>query len=211
MLNHYRSPYPNYIHQLFITPSKHLYVLKDKRLKWQSKALEVKLDGIEDVEREHLVHYVLADHTSAAFYAEVGTSKTLVHPTEFLTRAWSQKPDFFFHGIPENLIVPTAVSKKYPNVEGWLQQLGVRIVPPPSGFYAGIHQVKNWEKDVANHISFHEYLEKTPCTLEVLRSKNLRMLEMANDSQINRPGIRMTRKQLWELPVEGRPPLRVMA
>ena len=40
MLNHYRSPYPNYIHQLFITPSKHLYVLKDKRLKWQSKALE---------------------------------------------------------------------------------------------------------------------------------------------------------------------------
>ena len=88
MLNHYRSPYPNYIHQLFITPSKHLYVLKDKRLKWQSKALEVKLDGIEDVEREHLVHYVLADHTSAAFYAEVGTSKPLVNPADFLTRAW---------------------------------------------------------------------------------------------------------------------------
>ncbi|MBS0597124.1 MAG: hypothetical protein JSR92_07200 [Proteobacteria bacterium] len=106
--------------------------------------------------------------------------------------------------------MPTAVSKKYPNVEGWLQQLGVRIVLPPSGFYAGIHQVKNWEKDVANHISFHEYLEKTPCTMEVLRSKSLRMLEMANDSQINRPGIRMTRKQLWEMPVAGRPPLRVM-
>ena len=171
----------------------------------------MKLDGIEDVEREHLVHYVLADHTSAAFYAEVGTSKTLVNPADFLTRAWSQKPDFFFQGIPENLVVPTAVSKKYPEVSDWLKQLDVRIVPPASGFYAGIHQVKNWEKDVANHISFHEYLEKAPCTLEVLCSKTLRMLEMANDSQINRPGIRMTRKQLWEMPVEGRPPLRVMA
>ena len=105
MLNHYRSPYPNYIHQLFITPSKHLYVLKDKRLKWQSKALEVKLDGIEDVEREHLVHYVLADHTSAAFYAEVGTSKTLVNPADFLTRAWSQKPDFFFAN-PYQVVTP---------------------------------------------------------------------------------------------------------
>lgn len=47
MINRYRSPYPNYIHQLFITPSKHLYALKDRRLKWQDKAMEVKLDKIE--------------------------------------------------------------------------------------------------------------------------------------------------------------------
>ena len=210
MLNHYSSPYPNYIHQLFITPSRHLYILKDKRLKWQSKAMEVKLERIEEVEREHLVHYVLADHRSAAFYAELGTSKTLMEPTEFLTRAWSRKPDYFFHGIPENLIVPTAVSNKYPEIGDWLEQLDVRIVPPPSGFYAGIHQVKNWEKNVASTICFHDYLEKTPCTMEVLRSKTMRMLEMANDNPINRPGIHMTRKQLWEMPVEGRPPVRVM-
>lgn len=123
MINHYSSPYPNYIHQLFITPSKHLYVLKDKPMKWQSKALEVKLDGVEDAEREHLIHYVLADHTSAAFYAEVGTSKTLVSPTEFLMRAWSQKPDFFFHGIPENVIVPAAC-RKVPECRRLAQTIG---------------------------------------------------------------------------------------
>jgi hypothetical protein len=211
MLNRYSSPYPNYIHQLFITPSKHLYVLKDKRLKWQTKAMEVKLDGLEESEREHVVHYILADHTSAAFYAELATSKTLMNPTEFLTRAWSHKPEFFFHGVPENLIVPTAVTGKYQKVEDWLKQLNVRIVPPPSGFYAGIHQVRNWEKDVASAISFHDYLEKTPCTMDVLRSKTKQILEMANDSQINRPGIRMTRRQLWEMPVEGRPPVRILA
>ncbi|MEW7980905.1 MAG: hypothetical protein AB2813_14230 [Candidatus Sedimenticola endophacoides] len=44
MINRYSSPYPNYIHQLFVTPSKHLYVLKDRRLKWQDKAMEVQLD-----------------------------------------------------------------------------------------------------------------------------------------------------------------------
>jgi hypothetical protein len=144
MLNRYVSPYPNYIHQLFITPSKHLYILKDGRLKWQNKAMEVKLEGIEESEREHVVHYILADHTSAAFYAETATSRTLVDPTTFLRKAWLQKPDFFFHGIPENLTVPTAVLNKYPELEDWLTGQNVRIVPPSSGFYAGIHQVRNW-------------------------------------------------------------------
>ncbi len=211
MINHYRSPYPNYIHQLFITPSKHLYALKDRRLKWQDKAMEVKLDKIEEADKEHAVHYIVADHTSAAFYAELRTSKTLMTPSEFLTRAWKEKPDFFFHGIPEYMIVPTAVSNKYPEIVGWLEQLDVGLVPPSSGFQAGIHQVRNWEKDVANSISFHSYFEKTPCTLDNISVNIAKALQMANDSEINRPGIRMTRKQLWAMPVEGRPAIRVLA
>jgi hypothetical protein len=47
--------------------------------------------------------------------------------------------------------------------------------------------------------------------MDVLRSETLRMLQMANDSQINRPGIRMSRRQLWEMSVEGRPPIRLLA
>lgn len=210
MINRYSSPYPNYIHQLFVTPSKHLYVLKDRRLKWQDKAMEVQLDKVEDADKEHVVHYIVADHTSAAFYAELRTSKTLISPSEFLTRAWAKKPDFFFHGLPEQLIVPAAVSNKYPEINDWLEHLHVGLVPPPSGFYAGVHQVRNWEKDVANTVSFHDYLEKTPCTLDNLRPSIARTLQMANDSEINRPGIRMTRRQLWEMPIEGRPPIRVM-
>lgn len=210
MINRYSSPYPNYIHQLFVTPSKHLYVLKDRRLKWQDKAMEVQLDKVEEADKEHVVHYIVADHTSAAFYAELRTSKTLISPSEFLTRAWAKKTDFFFHGLPEQLIVPAAVSNKYPEINDWLEHLLVGLVPPPSGFYAGVHQVRNWEKDVANTISFHDYLEKTPCTLENLRPSIARALQMANDSEINRPGIRMTRKRLWEMPIEGRPPIRVM-
>jgi hypothetical protein len=210
MINRYRSPYPNYIHQLFITPSKHLYALKDRRLKWQDKAMEVRLDKIEEAGKEHVVHYIVADHTSAAFYAELRTNKTLMTPMEFLTRAWKEKTDFFFHGVPEHVIVPTAVLNRYPEVHGWLKQLGVSLVPPSSGFQAGIHQVRNWEKDVANSISFHSYFEKAPCTLDNVSVKLAKALQMANDGEINRPGVRMSRKQLWEMPVENRPPIRYM-
>jgi hypothetical protein len=208
MLNRYRSPYRNYIHQLFVTPSKHLYVLKDGRLKWQDKAMDVALDRIEASDREHLVHYIVADHASSAFYAEVLTNKTLIAPEEFLTRAWSSKPDFFFEGIPEYLVVPTVVLKKHPTTAQFLAQLDVEDVAPSSGFYAGVHQVRNWEKEIANTIGFHNFREASPCTLAALSQYITRMLDHANGREINRPGIRMTRKELWEQPTAGRPELR---
>lgn len=208
MINRYSSPYPNYIHQLFVTPSRHLHVLKDGRLKWQDKAIEVKLGNLEQSEKEHVVHYILADHTSAAFYAELRTSKSLLPPEEFLKRAWSPKSDFFFKGIPEHLIVPAGILSKYPEVKELLGQLNVGLVPPSSGFYAGVHQVRNWEKDVASTMSFHDYVEKTPCTLESIAPRIAQSLVMANEREINRMGVRMTRRQLWEMPVVGQPPLR---
>jgi hypothetical protein len=210
MLQHYSSPFRNFVHQLFITPSKHLYVLKDGRLKWQDKAMDVALEKIEASERVHVVHYVVADHTSSAFYAEMHTSKALTSPQDFLTRAWSTKPDFFFRGIPQNIIVPTLVLQRFPELNGFLDQLEVGNVPPTSGFQAGIHQVRNWEKDIAMALSFHTYLEKTPCTMANLAPGLSRLLIQANDRQINRPGIRMTRKQLWEMPVDDQPALRTM-
>jgi hypothetical protein len=210
MLNHYRSPYPNYIHQLFITPSKHLYVLKDRRLKWQSKAMEVKLEGIEQADKEHVVHYIIADHTSAAFYAEVRTSRSLIEPSEFLIRAWRKKNDFFFHGIPEHVIVPNAISSKYPDLNAWLEQMQIGIVPPSSGFYAGIHQVRNWEKSFSAVMSFHEYLEKEPLTLDNMDACIAQTLQLANSREVNRGSNRLNRKQLWEMAVENRPPTRLM-
>ena len=58
----------------------------------------------------------MANYTSAAaFYAEMRTNKTLMTPIEFLMRAWKKsETDFFFHGVPEHVIVPTAVFSKIP-------------------------------------------------------------------------------------------------
>lgn len=44
-------------------------------------------------------------------------------------------------------------------------QLGVGLVPPSGGVYAGVHQVLNRQKDIASAVSFYEYLEKAPCAL----------------------------------------------
>ena len=209
MIN-YQSPYPNYIHQLFITPSKHLYVLKDQRLKWQDKAMDTKLEKIEKADKEHVIYYIVADHYSSAFYTELRTNKTLLSPIEFLIRAWKKKSENFFHGVPGQLIVPTTVSKKYPEIKNWLQQLNVGIVPPDSGFYAGIHQVRNWEKEVAGIISFHKFLKKTPCMLNDLYAEIPKTLQRANERELNRFGNRLTRKQLWGKSIEGRPPIRAI-
>lgn len=113
-MNRYHSPYPNYVRQLFVTPSKHLYILRDGQLKWQKKAMEITLQGSEKSDREHVIYYLLADHNSAAFYAEVHTSMTFQDPIDFLKRAWSKKKDFFFYGLPENLMLPAVVSARYP-------------------------------------------------------------------------------------------------
>lgn len=205
MMQSYSSPYPNYLHQLFITPSKHLHVLKDGRLKWQDKAMDVALEGIDKSDRENIVHYIVSDHTSSAFYAEMHTSRSLVSPKDFLIRAWSEKPNFFFCGVPKHLVVPAVVMGKFPEVGDFLDRQGVIHFPPSSGFYAGVHQVRNWEKDVASVVSFHNYLEKTPCTAANIAPGLARALEFANDREINRPGVRLSRKQLWCLPVEGKP------
>ena len=65
--------------------------------------MEVQLDKVEEADKEHVVHYIVADHTAAAFYAELRTSKTLISPSEFLTRSWAKKTDFFVCVRPTHL------------------------------------------------------------------------------------------------------------
>ena len=208
-LNRYHSPYPNYVHQLFVTPSKHLYVLRDGQLKWQKKAMEITLHGLEKSDREHVIYYLLADHNSAAFYAEVQTSKTCPEPIDFLKRAWSKKEDFFFYGLPENLMLPAVVSARHPEIRPYLDSINVGNFPPPSGFAAGIHHIRNWEKDIVSAVQFDTFLTKTPCTLESL-SKSIRYaLVHSNDQEINRPGVHQSRREIWENPHSGKPALRL--
>lgn len=170
--------------------------------------MDVKLDKIEATDKEHVIYYIIADHYSSAFYTELRTNRTLLSPIEFLICAWKKKPDFFFHGVPEHLIVPATVSKKYPEIKNWLQQQKVGIVPPSSGFYAGVQQVKNWEKEVAGIISYHNFSKKTPCTLDDLYTEIPKTLQRANNREINRLGTCLTRKQLWEMLAEDRPSIQ---
>lgn len=171
--------------------------------------MEITLQGLEKSDREHVIYYLLADHNSAAFYAEVHTSKTFQDPIDFLKRAWSKKEDFFFYGLPENLMLPAVVSARYPEIEPYLDSIKVGNFPPPSGFAAGIHHIKNWEKDIVSAVQFDTFLTKAPCTLESL-SKSIRYaLVHGNEQEINRPGVHLSRREIWENPQSGKPALRL--
>ena len=210
LLTRYQSPYPNYAHQLFVTPSKHLMVLKDGRLRYQSKPVEVSLGAVSTTPREHLVHYIVADHTSSAFYAETRSGRSLQSAVEFLKRAWQKKEGFFFHGIPEVLSVPAAVAETFPDVLPWLASLGVRAFAPTSGFQAGVHQVRNWDNDLAAAASVHEYLNGVSVDLSALEQIISATLKRSNEALLSRSAQKMTRRELWESPRNAWPPIRLL-
>lgn len=208
LLTRYSSPYPNYAHLLFVTPSKHLMVLKDGRLKEQAKAVDVNLENVASAAREHLVHYIVADHTSSAFYAEVHSSRKLQSPVAFLRRAWQRKEAHFFYGVPEVLSVPAAVARTFPELEPWLARLGVRALAPTSGFAAGVTHVRNWEKDLAASAFAHEYLHRTPVTLSMVDQLASSTVQRSNQAVLGRGALKQTRQALWESPRTGFPPIR---
>jgi hypothetical protein len=208
LINTYSSPYRNYLHQLFVTPSKHLYLLNDGRLKWQKKALEVTLKNVDQPDKEHVIYYLVADHHSSAFYAEVLTAKTQCDPIEFLKRAWQKKSNFFFSGFPEKLMLPTGVHEKYPELIAYAQSNDVSCLAPPSGFAAGIHQIRNWEKDIASAVRFETFSAKKQPTLAGLAKSIRYALNSANDQVISRPGLHLSRRALWERADSVTPPLR---
>lgn len=208
LLTRYTSPYRNYAHLLFVTPSKHLMVLKDGRLKDQAKAVDVHLEKIASATREHLVHYIVADHTSSAFYAEVHSSRNLQSPVAFLKRAWQRKEAHFFYGVPEVLSVPAAVASTFPELAPWLARVGVRALAPSSGFAAGVHQVRNWEKDLTTSVFAHEYLHGTPVVLSMVDQLTSSTVQRSNQAVLGRVALKQTRQALWESPRTGFPPIR---
>lgn len=142
----YRSLYPNHVHQLGVTVSKHYWVTNSGIIKHQQKPMTTKLSNIAKSNKNHLVHFTIRDHCSAVVYAEVAASKDMIGLPEFLFRAWSQKQNFAFCGIPELLMLPKTVDKAYPTIASAVSQLGIKIFEPKNGFQAGIKDVETIEQ-----------------------------------------------------------------
>jgi len=80
----YQSRCPNEIHQLIVSVSKHLYILKNGQITYQKKSLDVDLFNCKHSSKEHVVHYLIKDHFSGALYGEVAQSSNLLSLGEFL-------------------------------------------------------------------------------------------------------------------------------
>jgi hypothetical protein len=75
----YKSDYPNQVHQLLVTVSKHFHIGAKGQLRYQFKAMDVNFNNLEKSEREQIVFYLLRDHFSGVFYADaVGGDLTYI-------------------------------------------------------------------------------------------------------------------------------------
>lgn len=148
MYRRYKSDCPNQVHQLLVTVSKHFHIGAKGQLRYQFKAMDVNLNNLEKSERELVVYYLLRDHFSGVFYAEITSGKKLISINDFILRAWLQKPDLIFCGVPENLMVTKIVENHFPEVSAILEQLNIPKINPPSGFASGMREITAWEKRV---------------------------------------------------------------
>lgn len=136
---------------LFVSPSKHLYLTVDGQLKYQKKMLDPRLAG----RRSLLQRYVLLDVDSGSIYGEMHEFEGPKDLAGFLARAWHLKPDNPMRGIPSILNVPQIVwdDADYRSDLVRLREWGdFQVGALPGGFAAGIHAVKQFEKAVGSLI-----------------------------------------------------------
>jgi hypothetical protein len=134
----------NESHQLLVSVSKHLYVLRSGAVTFQKKAMDVNLKNYRRTGREHVIHYIVRDEASGMMYAELHSGQAPCPVMDFLCRAWREKHNFYFEGMPKELCVPETV---YTDDLGHaLHALGIRATRPESGFRAGIRSVRSWEE-----------------------------------------------------------------
>ena len=148
-MNLYQSDYPNQVHQLVVSVSKHLYVTKAGRMNFQKKAMEVSLETVNRSDKVHVIHYVIRDHFSGLVYAELCPSTQIIPVETFLRRAWSKKEGHVFCGVPDALTIPKTVSAVFPEVSQFVRSLGIDILVVTSGFQGGVRDIRTLEERLA--------------------------------------------------------------
>lgn len=96
----YKSDYPNQVHQLNMSISQNYYLLKNGEIKYQLKKFDINWNNYERTGKRHIVNFLIRDHFSNCFYAEIypiercrisnifclmhGNRKIILHFAEFL-------------------------------------------------------------------------------------------------------------------------------
>lgn len=151
-MKHYRSLYPNHVHQLSVSVSKHYYAGADKLLKYQNKAFDINLNNAAKTSKDHLIVYSLRDHMSGLYYVELAFLSNLLPIRDFLYNAWSNKETVKFSGLPEIMLIPKTVEKIFPDMINRVLSQNIELVPVSSGFQSGGLIAM---KAVENHLVFY--------------------------------------------------------
>lgn len=148
MLQRYKTDESNEVHQLVVAVSRHCYVTAGGKFQRQKKVFEVRLDKPESFTKRHIVHYLLRDHFSGLFYAEITDTTNMFAVSEFLYRAWSKKEAHPLYGIPFGLTVPSTVRALWPDLVARLNEATIQPIDVTSGFQGGIRDLRTWENEL---------------------------------------------------------------
>lgn len=157
MLNRYQSDYPNQVHQLVVSVSKHISLTKTGRLHFQKKPMDVNFTNVSRSPREHVVHYMIRDHYSGVFYGEICPSSALIPLGDFLTRAWTEKGCYLFCGAPDYITIPKTVAAMFPNIYDVMTACRIKAVEVTSGFQGGVRDIRTWESHLRQFSAFEDY------------------------------------------------------
>lgn len=161
MILRYKSDFPNQVHQLVVSASRHLYITKAGYVRYQKKELDVNLLNVARSDKEHIVHYLIRDHFSGLFYGEVCSSRDLMPVEDFLCRAWSTKDEYIFCGMPSYVSVPKTVSAIFPGVHDYIRKLDIGTVEVTSGFQGGVRDIRTWENYLRQVVAVREEMKPT--------------------------------------------------
>lgn len=193
----YRTEYSNHVHMLLVSVSKHLYILKNRTLKYQKKKMDYNLKNLKKSDRELVVHYLIADHSSGVFYGEIHSSQKMIPVEEFLYRAWAKKENFSFCGLPTILSVPKTIESE--ELLNLVFGLGIEPISPTGGFMGGVKHLSLWENRVCGFDFSYTYQYKKQLTFEELQEYNVDICIRESQRELQRGGGVLGKKiELWE-------------
>ncbi len=153
----YRSDYPNQVHQLNFSLSQNYYVLKNGEIHYQAKKFDINWKNFDKTGKRHLVNYLIRDHFSGCFYAEIFPVDNIAHIGDFLFDAWRQKTYYEFCGVPANMIIGRHILERWPELQNLKQTLDVNIELAQNGFATGVRAVRDWEHSIKYYSIFENY------------------------------------------------------
>ena len=178
--NRYITDYSNQVHQLIVSVSRHFYITADGKLKYQKKPFEAKLGHQDSYSKRHLIHYMIRDHFSGLFYAEISDTNDMYPVLEFLYRAWSRKDLHPLHGLPDAVTVPKNLRVLWPTLVPFLEKEAIEPIDVTSGFQGGVRDIRTWEQE----LRFYPYMYDSQPDYMNIREKAEIICAKLNTSEI---------------------------
>lgn len=150
----YRSDYPNHVHQLNMSISQNHYLLKNGEIKYHIKNFDVHWTNYWKSGKRHLVNFLIRDHFSNCFYAEMFPIDEMPDMKNFLFNAWREKENYPFCGMPKCLILGRHIIDRCPEILNLAYTANMDIQLANNGFATGIRSMRDWESNMRFFASY---------------------------------------------------------